>query len=259
MILSVFIVEDSSAQREYIEKIVCDHIAVTDQHFELALSVANPTLLLAYLEENQPQYNLYFLDVDLSHELNGIDLAAKVRERDPSGKIVFVTAHTSLSYLTFHHHIESMDYIVKNQPAKLAQRIRECMDIAYKRFFDTSYEKEQFQVKTRTDIRNIPVEDIMFFEAQHMSHKLILHMNNEWIEFYGSLDDVVKFSPDLYLCHKAFVVNTKNIKSINKIERTVELVNGEIVPVGRRRVMELFEHLSNNTPMRSSIEIEHQF
>ena len=50
-----------------------------------------------------------FLDIDLSSNMIGINLAATIREYDPLAKIIFVTSYTDLAYLTFLYKVEAMD------------------------------------------------------------------------------------------------------------------------------------------------------
>jgi two-component system response regulator AgrA len=170
-------------------------------------------------------------------------LAAKVRDIDMYGKIVFITTHIELSYLTFQHKIEAMDYIIKSSLEDIASRVQECIETAYKRYLDSSFKKECFQVKVGDEVRNIPLEDIMFFASHHKPHKLMMYTKNSYIEFYGSLSDVAEISPDFYRCHQSFVVNAKNIKSINKTKREVEMVNGEVAFVTAKKIKELQDRL----------------
>ena len=237
--LSIFICEDEEKQRERLETIVNEYISVKQYEMQLVLSTGSPTELLVYLE-NYPQQNaIYILDVNLQHQMNGIALAAKIREYDIQGKIIFVTTHIELSYLSFQYKVEAMDYITKNSNEEVTEKLKECLGIAYKRYRDSSFKKECFQVKTGDEVRNIPYEDIMFFESSHVPHKLVMHTKNSYIEFYGSLSEVADANPHFYRCHQSYVVNTMNVKSINKTKREVEMSNGELAFVTARKVREL--------------------
>jgi len=244
MVLPIFIVEDNPAQREQLNVVVKDYIGLVNHMSEIVLSTGNPTELLEYLHIHQPQRSLYFLDVDLSHELNGIALATEIRALDKYGKIVFITAHAELAPLTFRHRTEAMDYIVKATPNEMATSIHECMDIAYKHFMDTTSEVECFQIKTKTDLWDIPIDDIMFFESHHKSHKLILHTKNKWVEFYGSLSDIAEYNPSFQFCHRNFVLNVRNVRSVDRVNRTVEMANGEVIPLSVRKAKELTKLIS---------------
>jgi len=242
--LSVFVCEDNLKQLKHIESIICDYAALKGDDVELTLSTDNPVEILDYLESHPCQNALYILDVDLQHEINGIVLASKIRQYDAFGKIVFVTTHAELSYLTFRYKVEAMDYIIKDNQKDVAERVKECIETAHARYLDNTRQKECYQVKTGDGVRHIPVDEIMFFESHHMSHKLILHTKSTRIEYYGSLSDVAEISSDFLRCHKSFVINTKNIRFVNKTKREVEMVNGEIALVTAKKIKSLLEIMS---------------
>lgn len=244
MTLSIFICEDDLIQRKRIESVVSDYCVMKGDYAELALSTDNPLDVINYLESYPCPNALYLLDVDLQHEINGIALASKIRQYDTNGKIVFVTSHAELSYLTFRYKVEAMDYIIKDNHKEVAERIHECIEMAHTRHFDSTTQKETYQVKTGDGIRNIPFDDIIFFESHHMSHKLILHTKNKRIEFYGSLRDISELSSDFFRCHKSFLINVKNLVSVNKTKREAEMINGEVVMVTAKKIKDLLQLIS---------------
>lgn len=242
MTLSIFICEDDIAQRKFMERTVTEYINQKNYDIKLAFSTGSPMELLRYLDTHPKLNNLYLFDVNLQDEMNGIALAQKIRERDLAGKIVFITSHSELSYLAFRSRIEALDYITKGDPENVAREVRECIEVAYHRRNEILSEKEYFQVKSSTGIQKIPIEDIMFFMTSHVPHRLILCTQNDRIEFRSSLKDVINVSPDFFPCHKAYVVNTKNIKSVQRIGKAraeAEMINGTIVPVSATNIAAL--------------------
>ena len=246
MMLSIFLCKDNTIQRKRIETIVDDYLAIKNYiNIELALSTADPDVLLSNLEENPNRHALYILDVDLQHEMNGIVLASKIRELDSYGAIIFVTTHAELSHLTFRFKVEAMDYILKDQPEDIEQRVQECIEVAYARFLDgNTPQKKGFQIKIGSRIQFVPFDEIMYFESSpENSRKIILHMKNRWLEFYSSISAVVKISPDFFRCHQSFVVNLKNIKSIDTKKRELQMMNGRTVFIAVRKISALLERM----------------
>ena len=240
--IPIFICEDNALQRKRIETIVTDFIATKDYDMKLFLSTDNPVKIVNYLKQHQTQGGIYFLDVDLQHELNGFSLATRIRDIDTLGFIAFITSHVQLSHMTFQHKIEAMDYIVKSSIENITTGIHGCLETAYQRSEKISSQKtEYFNVNVGTEAQMIPHQDIMFFESHYSSHKLILHTTNGFIEFYGTLGDIEKESSDFYRCHQSFVVNLKNIKSVNKMTREVVMVNGEKALVGIKKTNKLID------------------
>jgi len=101
---------------------------------------------------------------------------------------------------------------------------------------EPSPKRELFQINSGGSIKNFPVDKIMFFETHPNAHRLVLHLENGRVEFRGSLNEVEKASDCFFRCHMAYVVNTKNIKSIDKVNRTIEAFNGERLLVSRSKM-----------------------
>lgn len=235
--LSVFVCEDDKTQRERLERYIKNYIMIEDYDMQLVLSVDNPEDILEYLEKHPGITGLYFLDIDLKHEMTGIRLATEIREVDDLGKIVFVTTHGELSYLTFIHKVEAMDYIIKGVPEEVMVRVQECIRVAHKRHLnDQSNEKKVFKVKLGSKIRAISYSEIMFFESSTVPHKIILHMRDGQLEFYQSIRELENIAENFYRCHKSFVVNKEKIKNIDKKKREIEMENGEICLVSVRGI-----------------------
>jgi len=227
------------------ENTIFSHIALNDYDMQIALSTDSPSVFLDYIKAHPQKNSLYFLDIDLQHEINGIALAQEIRAADLTGWIVFVTTHAELSFLTFQYRIEAMDYIIKDNKDAVVKRVQECIDIAHRRFQQTSLEVECFQVKSSVGIQRIPISDILYFEAHHVPHKLILSTQNKRIEFRGSLKEVAAASPDFFSCHKSYVVNIRNIARLHRVNYTgeAEMVDGSVLPVSKAHIAALSKTL----------------
>lgn len=238
MSLHIFICEDDSAHLKSMEHIVNHFVNNSNHKIKLALATHNPIFLLNYLKECPLHHSLYILDVDLRHGIDGITLAAKIREYDPLGEIIFITSHRDLSYLTFRYHLKALDYIIKGKD-DLTEKIGRCIELASRHHEEHPLKKELFKINSSGIIKNIPLEEIMFFETHPSSHRLILHLKNGRIEFRGSLREVEDAHSSFFRCHMAYVVNTNNIKSIDRINRIIEVTNGERLFVSRSKMKEL--------------------
>ena len=244
--LSVIICEDDPKQRKRIETIVLEHAASKDYEMNLAFSTYNPVEVLAYLEKNPLKNGLYILDVDLGHNMNGIALAAEIREKDLRGTIVFITTHAELTYLIFQFKVEAMDYIIKDALGNFRTQIEACIDVAYQRHLQGNIPKEGevYQCKVGSQIRNIPFRDILFFESHTTPGKIILRTKNTRFEHYGALRDVEHLGPTFFRCHQSFVVNLKNIELVDKSTYEVRMEGGSRIFVASRKMTELLRRMS---------------
>lgn len=241
LVLHVLICEDNLQQRVQIDSIAKEHIAKKDYDMQISLSTADPTVLLDHLREQPKEHALYFLDVDLQHTINGIELGAKIREDSQHAKIVFITTHDEMAYLTFRHKIDAMDYIVKGQPQKMKLRIEECIDAAYERHQEElSAQEKYFTINMHGEVFNIPHDDIFFFETHPtIKKRIIMHTVDGPFDFRGMIGTIEEHHSEFFLCHKSFVVNVSQIRSIDKMAKQIQMVNGDVVPVATRRMPEL--------------------
>lgn len=238
--LSIVICEDDWKQRQKLEQYVKNYILIENLDMELAFSTGNPTEVLEYVKSKPKFIGLYFFDVDLQHEMSGLTLAAEIRKYDDLGKIVFVTTHGELSYLTFTYKVEAMDYIIKDTQENIQVKVCECIRIAYERSLnDRSGKKNFFKFKTGDSLRSIDINEVIFFESSISSHKVILHLESGEEEFYGALKDIEEQYEEFYRCHKSFLINKNHISEIQKKERIVEMSNGETCLVSVRAMKNL--------------------
>ena len=68
---------------------------------------------------------------------------------------------------------------------------------------------------------------MMSFESSTKSHRLIAHLDNRQIEFYGSLKELTNLDDRFFRCHNSFVINRRNVDRIDTKDRTVYFNNGE--------------------------------
>jgi len=239
--LQVLICDDDPNHRANMEAIVTKHITTENVEMELVISASSPDEVLAYLEEHPNKRGLYFLDVDLQHEINGITLGAKIRETDLLAKIVFVTTHEELAYLTFKQKVQAMDYIVKDQPEDVEARTIGCVLEAYKRYLEEKdAEPKYFTVNTHGALWNIPHEDILFFETHpRITERMILHMEDNEIDFRGTISKIESLVPEFYRCHKSFLVNPSQIARVDKVTKEAVMVDGSRVHVAAKKISEL--------------------
>ena len=240
--LRIFICEDNSIQQNKFKKIIEDIIMINDYDMETSLTTSDPYEILAYLKVN-PTSGIYFLDVDLHSNINGIQLAEEIRKYDPRGFIIFITSHAEMSYLTFLYNVEAMDYIIKDNYNNIRQRIHDCIQNANEKYQAICNNSQKvFSIKANDKIVNIDFNDIIFFETSSTIHKVILHCTNRQIEFYSKMKEIEQNLDDRFCrCHNSFIVNTDKIKEIDKKRRIAYMINDEECLISTRGIKNLIK------------------
>lgn len=171
------------------------------------LDAGDPYVLLEKVKASQ-NTGIYFLDIDLNSNMNGLKLAQQIRLFDPRGFIIFITAHSELSYMTFQYRVEAMDFVLKDTPAEAKVKIRECLLKAMERYtLQTSRIHKVFTIEAGGRKISVDCDDIFFFETSYNIHKVILHAKDRQIEFSGTMKELAAtLSGNFVRCHRSFLV-----------------------------------------------------
>lgn len=239
--MDIVICEDDLVQLERVKKTIENYVMMEDNGMKVVLATSNPDDVLSFLKSGKA--DCYFLDIDLNHKMTGIALGSQIRETDPIASIVYITTHAEMSYLTFIYKLAALDFIIKDNPDILKEKLLSTLKEAYRRYLKIGEQDtiKKVQIKTNGRIQNIDFQNIYFFEASPDSHKIILHLENEHIEFYGRLKNYEDLHSDFYRCHKSFIVNKSKIENIDSKERVIFLDNGEVCYASARLIKGLLK------------------
>ncbi len=235
--LDIFVCEDNAVQRQAIVQIIQNTVLIEELDIQLVLNTGDPYVLLEKIKTSQ-NTGIYFLDIDLGSDLNGMQLAKQIRLFDPRGFIIFITAHSELSYMTFQYRVEAMDFILKDNPAETKVKIRECLLNAMERYtLQTNKTHKVYTIETGGRKISINYDDILFFETSCNPHKVILHAAGRQIEFFSTIKELTNaLDGDFVRCHRSFLANKKNIKEANTKNRIIYFTNGETCPMSTRKM-----------------------
>lgn len=227
--LNIYLCEDNPKHLQKLVDYVEKCILIEDYDLSLRCATRDPEELLKSIS-NMNGTGLYFLDIDLNANINGLALAQKIRKLDTRGFIVFVTTHSEMAYMTFTYKVEAMDFIIKDDFSKLQQKIHQCIIDAYLRYSSpNNLEQKTFTITSSGKEYCVPLEEIIYFETSENIHKVLLHSENRIIEFHAKLKDVeLSLDDRFYRCHRSFIINRHKIKEINLKEHVVIMKNNAI-------------------------------
>jgi len=238
--LDIFVCEDNAVQRQAIVQTIQNIVLIEELDMQLVLDTQDPYVLLEKIKTEQ-NTGIYFLDIDLGSNINGMKLAQQIRLFDPRGFIIFITAHSELSYMTFQYRVEAMDFVLKDNPAEAEIKIRECLFYAMERYtLQINRTHKVYTIETGGRKISIDYDDILFFETSVNIHKVILHAKDRQIEFSGTIKELINALDDDFIrCHRSFLVNKKNIKETDTKNRIIYFANGETCLISTRMMKEL--------------------
>ena len=254
--INIFICEDDPVYLERIQACIKKYVLMENLAMTIACATSNPIDILDYLKENDRVFGLYFLDLDLGCDINGIGLAEKIKTYDPWGIIVFITSDGDSHRLTFQFMIEAMDYIVKGE-LNIEERICECLNKANAKL--TGKEAallDKFVIKinknasgfmgirklNKDSIISIDSRKIMYFETSaEVKHSIVMYTSDGSLEFRGSLSHIEKQldKKRFYRCQRNIIVNIENIVAVDSEQLSALFQNGMEIEISHKQIHKL--------------------
>lgn len=234
--IDIFICEDNKKQLDLFTTYISNLILIEGFDMKIVQATSDPHQLLKEIltAENT---GLFFLDIDLRSDMNGLTLAQRIRQIQPRCFIVFITSHSEMSFLTFQYKAEALDFIVKDSAEHIKSKIHECLlDVNSKYTSSNNNVTRTFTINQNDKRIVIDYNDIIFFETSNNIHKIILHARKRVIEFTGQLKDIEQqLDYRFYRCHTSYIINKDNITDIDFKELLVHMNNGETCPISVRK------------------------
>jgi two-component system, LytTR family, response regulator AgrA len=238
-LLNIIICEDNKEQRIKIETYIKASIEENRYECKIVKTTNNPFEVIEYSKSHIDDTNVYFFDIDLKDEINGIEAAAEIRKVDINCYFIFITGHSEYSMMTFEYKLKALDYIDKANFQNLNKKINECLETVYREYQkitnDNKNVGELLIIKSGTRLFNVPLKDVIYIETVS-SHKVKLHSVSSDIEYYGLLKDVMETLDEKDFCrvHKAFIVNIKHVEEFNYKEMYALMDNGDHCQLSRK-------------------------
>lgn len=242
--LSVFICEDSPPHQREIRKYVESYISANNFDMKVILSTPDPYEIIDYLGENKIN-GLYFLDIQLNQDIDGIDLGKKIRELDPRGFIVFISVYSEMMPLTVSNRVEAMDFISKENVWDIREKVEECIAEAYKRYTSNAQILPMFRFTVFGYEYALEYSEVVFLETVSASkNKVRIHAISGIYEYRGTLGELEDLpNDDFFRCHESYIVNLNQVDGLDKAKKNILLKSGAACPVSRRAFPGLAERL----------------
>jgi len=175
-------------------------------------------------------YDMLFLDINLENvQINGHDLAKKIRETDPIIEIVYLTG--CIEYVFKGYDVNILQFLIK--PLTEINCFK-CLDQAYEKIKN---KKSLFWV-VRIDnyTRKLPIGNIYYFESlKNSKNKVSVHTTKDTFQCNKTISSIVSELPASHFiqCHKSYIVNLLYVNSISKDSITLD--NNESLALSRHR------------------------
>lgn len=233
--LDIYICEDNQKQLNMFTKYIADAIMIEALDMQIVRSASDPHIILKDILSAE-NTGVFFLDIDLKSDINGLVLAQRIRQIQPRCFIIFITSHSELSFLTFQYKVEALDFIIKDTAEHIKSKIHECLLNIQEKYISLNNKvTKTFVINYGDKCMAIDYGEIIFFETSGNIHKIILHAKKRVLEFSGQLKDIERQLDDrFYRCHRSYLINKDNIAEIDFDNLIVYMNNGETCPISVR-------------------------
>lgn len=249
MKFNIIICEDVKTTITKISSFVFDYFKNADIDIDCHQLQSNFNKVINFAKNNDGIRNVYLLDIDLNDNINGLNLAQKIREYDYLGYIIFITSHTELGMTALSYKLKILDFIDKASDNYKA-RLRECFETIIKESKVIKNEDKHIMVKSGSAYFPIILNDIIYIETDSIGRKIIIHTYKRTIESYLPLKEIENMLDERFFrCHRAVIVNTDKIQKIcNDRKNTVlELAGGNTCLYSSRKAKELMNIVGNGS------------
>lgn len=216
--MRIAICDDDENQIKYLRKKLNEW--VTHKPFALVIDeyISAESFLFNYPDH---PCDLALLDIEMAG-LNGMELAKKLRSKGDMLPIIFITGFSE--YMSDGFDVEALHYLLK--PVS-EEKLFSVLD----RYLKHQTSKNEITVKCESGTIHISPDSIIYCEA--VGKKTHIHTLDKILICEMGIGNFSKnLSTDFLFCHRSYVVNLRYVKSISKVE--ISLDNGEKIPLSRR-------------------------
>lgn len=209
----VAICDDESVYAKHLEKILSNY---SNSLLQIQLYTSG-SILLQNLTNN---FDICFLDIEMP-EINGIEIAKRIKSYNPQTYIVFTTLYSE--YAVESYNVKGYAYILKPyKNEQIEQVLDELIELIG---------QEKSLIKTKDGMKKLTNQEIEYINIE--GRNICYHLRDGSMLFGPALrgmfrDAVAQFfnKPDFFFLQPSLIVNLENIEEMNR--EHIIFDNGEI-------------------------------
>lgn len=166
-------------------------------------------------------YDIIFLDYQMD-EINGLDTAKKLREKNNLSEIIFLTSYPQIVFDTFQ--VNTFRFLIK--PLDF-DKFKEALD----NYRKNHVINECIVIKTNDSVLKVPIDSIIFAEA--IDKYCNIHTADNTILYKKTLSELEGLLPQniFYRSHRSYIVNFNHIVSHTNTD--IKMDNNEVAMISK--------------------------
>lgn len=221
----IAICDDERQQLQYLAALARDWAKHSGRTVNIRPFLSAEEFLFHY--EDEKDYDILLLDIEMG-DMDGVELAKRVREEDYFPQIVFVTGYPD--FIAEGYEVGALHYLLKPvSEEKLSQVLERAAGNIRKK-------GRAIFIESGKDLRRVPVDGIIYVEV--LSHKLKLHTVHGDYETKLSIARMEEMLGEGFArCHRSYLAG---VYFMERITRTsVIFSDGSVIPLARSAYREV--------------------
>lgn len=225
--IQIAICDDNKFERKNIEDLLHKFFLLHPEINFCVHTFPSASELLSFIEKKEI-YNIYLLDI-IMPEHDGISIGEKIRERDSSAIIIYLSSSPDYALKAFH--VYAFQYLLK---PLVTEKLFSTLEKAISNL-KQAY-GEYFVIKTKEGLVSLSCLCIEYIE--YFNHIIYIYMKDgaiyESVTLRESFDKTIKELlqyPFFVKPHKSFLVNLNAVKKLQ--EHSFLMNNASFVPISR--------------------------
>lgn len=215
----IAICDDEQSQLQNLTKKLSLYAEARHVSFRIDTYLSAEAFLFAF--DGNRNVDLLLLDIEMA-EMNGIELAKKVRAENETIQICFITGYPD--FMSQGYDVEALHYLIKpvstDKLFEVCDRFMKAME-TQPRFFLFSVGKEVVRLYEK---------ELYYGEAQ--GHYVVLHTKQGELKLRMTMPELEKqLGEGFFRASRSFVVNLRYVTRITKTDFVLE--KGTAVPLGK--------------------------
>ena len=214
----IAICDDEQNQIEYITSIVTSWSNHKGHSCEIRTFASAEAFLFEYEEDKA--YDILLLDVEMKN-MNGIELAKRIRKDSNHAEIIFITSH--FEFVGEGYEVDALHYLIKPISAdKLTQVLTKATE-------KLSVEPPSVVIFCESETVKLYETDILYVES--FLHYIVIHTKDKEYKIKENISVFDnRVSNDFYRIHRSYLVS---LKYITRISRTSVNIGNTELPLSR--------------------------
>ncbi|MFB9770352.1 LytR/AlgR family response regulator transcription factor [Lactiplantibacillus modestisalitolerans] len=241
--MKVFISDDQEPQRLWLNDVITKQLDDLNFDYELAPAWQPADVLAAVKASRGP--NLYFLDIVLQREINGIQLASKIRDYDPDGFIVYVTVRDDMMPATLDAMTTPTGFISKANMfdvVHFAPQVRQVLEVIKKRLNCLQREMEPtLTIQSGALLLTLKLKDIVYCEKVHGLRTTRIITTDQAYVVHKNLNTIKAQLTNgrFFNEFQSYALNLSMVVSVDFNKGVIRMINGDRLTFSRGTIKKL--------------------